>query len=240
MGLRFDSTLGVVELVRWNARESVLMLRLGLLQTGQHIRARNLVPALRAGRTKVSSPAGVPHAATDRRSAQEGEIQELKKPRLLAEPRAARGALAMAVMAACFLTGYFTGRVTVPEVAPAIVFSTSQVEAPAPSTSEVLASLSWASPMDEDLEASWAPPPEVSMAKFANASNTESQPINTDEVREVQAWLKAFGFYHGPVDGVSGPLTATAVKRYRIARKIDEAGGLDRSILKQVRQQSGH
>ena len=56
----------------------------------------------------------------------------------------------------------------------------------------------------------------------------------------MQAWLKAFGFYHGPVDGVSGPLTATAVKRYRIARKIDEAGGLDRSILKQVRQQSGH
>ena len=67
-----------------------------------------------------------------------------------------------------------------------------------------------------------------------------SEPINTDEVREVQAWLKAFGFYHGPVDGVSGPLTATAVKRYRIARKIDEAGGLDRSVLKQVRQQSGH
>ena len=27
----------------------------------------------------------------------------------------------MAVMAACFLTGYFTGRVTVPELAPAIV-----------------------------------------------------------------------------------------------------------------------
>ena len=172
MGLRFDTTLGVAGLVQWNARESVLMLRLCLLQAGQHIRARNLVPTPRAGLAQASSPPRLPQAETDRLSAQQDDTQELKKPRLLIEPRAARVALGTAIMAACFLTGYFTGRVAVPEVAPAIVFSTSQVEAPTPSTSEVLASLSWASPMDEVLEASWAPPPEVSMAKFANASNT--------------------------------------------------------------------
>jgi peptidoglycan hydrolase-like protein with peptidoglycan-binding domain len=53
----------------------------------------------------------------------------------------------------------------------------------------------------------------------------------------MQARLKGFGFYAGPVDGLPGPKTTAAVKRYRTARQMEETGGLDRSVLQQVRQQ---
>jgi hypothetical protein len=38
---------------------------------------------------------------------------------------------------------------------------------------------------------------------------------------------------------LAGPKTTVAVKRYRVARQMEEAGGLDRSVLQQVRQQVG-
>jgi peptidoglycan hydrolase-like protein with peptidoglycan-binding domain len=68
---------------------------------------------------------------------------------------------------------------------------------------------------------------------------SEPQQLNADEVHEAQAWLNAFGFSPGPVDGLAGPQTMAAVKRYRLARKMEEMGGLDQSVLKQMRQQSG-
>ena len=56
---------------------------------------------------------------------------------------------------------------------------------------------------------------------------------------ETQAWLNAFGFYSGPLDGLPGPQTTDAVKRYRTARQLEETSALDRSLLQQVRQQVG-
>ena len=67
----------------------------------------------------------------------------------------------------------------------------------------------------------------------------DARPLNSDEVLETQAWLKAFGFDPGPLDGLAGPKTTDAVKRYRTARQMEETGSLDRSVLRQVRQQSG-
>ncbi len=55
----------------------------------------------------------------------------------------------------------------------------------------------------------------------------------------MQAWLKAFGFDPGPLDGVPGSRTLAAVKRYQAARQTEETGLLDRSLLRQVRRQAG-
>lgn len=55
----------------------------------------------------------------------------------------------------------------------------------------------------------------------------------------MQAWLKAFGFDPGPLDGVPGSRTLAAVKRYQAARQTEETGLLDRSLLRQVRKQAG-
>lgn len=73
-------------------------------------------------------------------------------------------------------------------------------------------------------------------AKPASAVDN-TQPLTGDEVREVQAKLKAAGFDAGPVDGLPGPLTTTAIKRYQAARQRQETGVLDRQLLQQVRQE---
>jgi hypothetical protein len=245
MGLRFDRTLGVIRLVRWNVRESALMFRLNLLQIGQSISStnvRNLTPSLEAVRTHASFlPRLLPMSATERRSARQGENPKLGKLPLLAKAPAGRISLNVVLSAACFLGGYFTARLTAPDNAPTIDFNISRAEA-ATFAPEGLAPLAWASQVAANQETSPTPAPisEANTPKPVGASTTDPRPLDSDEVREAQAWLKAFGFYHGPVDGVSGPLTTAAAKRYRLARKMDETGGLDRSILKQVRQQSGH
>jgi peptidoglycan hydrolase-like protein with peptidoglycan-binding domain len=67
-----------------------------------------------------------------------------------------------------------------------------------------------------------------------------ARPLSYDEVREMQAWLKAFGFDPGPLDGVPGSRTTAAVKRYQAARQTETSGQLDRSLLRQVRKDAGH
>jgi peptidoglycan hydrolase-like protein with peptidoglycan-binding domain len=64
--------------------------------------------------------------------------------------------------------------------------------------------------------------------------------LSNDEVREMQAWLKAFGYDPGPIDGYAGARTTAAVKRYQAARGTQETGQLDRPLLRQVRRQAGH
>ncbi len=47
-----------------------------------------------------------------------------------------------------------------------------------------------------------------------------------DQVREAQQALKDKGFYNGPVDGVYGPLTQTAVRRYQEQQNLNADGRL--------------
>jgi N-acetylmuramoyl-L-alanine amidase len=62
--------------------------------------------------------------------------------------------------------------------------------------------------------------------------------LGSDEVKEVQARLKAFGFYPGPADGIVGVLTQNAALRYQQARGQPQEGTIDRSLLEQLRQDS--
>jgi hypothetical protein len=54
----------------------------------------------------------------------------------------------------------------------------------------------------------------------APASTPDPSPLSSNEVREMQSKLKAAGFDPGPIDGVVGPLTTGAARRYGEARTL--------------------
>lgn len=61
-------------------------------------------------------------------------------------------------------------------------------------------------------------------------------PLQSNDVREIQAKLRSFGFNPGPVDGTAGRLTEVAVTRYQQARGQAQTGAIDRRLLEQLRQ----
>ncbi len=98
------------------------------------------------------------------------------------------------------------------------------------------------SPEPPPVEAASAPaasapdvPPDAVAAAPITATPTEGA-LQQDEIREVQARLRSFGFDPGPVDGVAGRMTENAVVRYRQQRGQSQAGAVDRQLLDQLRQ----
>ncbi len=86
-----------------------------------------------------------------------------------------------------------------------------------------------------------------SPARTEPAPATSSQPVRVeppanpaslrrDDVREVQARLRSFGFDPGPADGVAGAMTEGAVKHYQRGRGQAQTGNVDRDLLEQLRQ----
>jgi hypothetical protein len=58
-----------------------------------------------------------------------------------------------------------------------------------------------------------APPPTVAVA-------APSRPLSKDEIKELQGKLGAAGFTAGPIDGVVGPQTQAALRRYAESRSL--------------------
>lgn len=231
MGLRFDGSLGAFRLVQWNARELALTASLGLLSLKQRMGSTS---GLEAGPTQPTlSRVSVPELTKSGRCAERGQPPNAVRVRQFD----GRQIHSIATVVVALLLGYVGGRATTWQPGPILAASAEVAVDPSP-TPEGLAPLAWASAIDAVQEAS-PPVAEVSTPKFSTALVSEPQPLNADEVREAQAWLSAFGFSSGSVDGLAGPQTMAAVRRYRIARKMEEAGGLDRAVLKQMRQQSG-
>lgn len=76
------------------------------------------------------------------------------------------------------------------------------------------------------------PPP----AQVATAAVVEPPPpLTREEIREMQARLRGFGFNPGPVDGAAGPMTMAAATRYRDERGLGRADTLDRDLLEDLR-----
>jgi hypothetical protein len=255
MGLRFDRSRGVAGLVRWHVRESALMFRLGLHKLADCIGSRNVRNPAAALDTHRSHPSflsrWIPARSTETgQSSQSSDILGSEISPLLERARLGRMLLKIAFMAALFLGGYLTGRLAVFEGTPTANANTNQALAAAPSAPEPVAPLALAQPVTVPPEISSTPAPASELATPAPASDLtapkpastpirDTRPLSGDEVRETQAWLNAFGFYSGPLDGMPGPKTADAVKRYRTSRQMEETGELDRSVLQQVRQQVG-
>jgi hypothetical protein len=81
-----------------------------------------------------------------------------------------------------------------------------------------------------------APPPPTEPVTVA-APSTASRRIGNDEVREIQAKLESLGYEPGPVDGIFGPQTLAAVKRYEIAIGREPTGAIDQRLLERLRQE---
>lgn len=86
---------------------------------------------------------------------------------------------------------------------------------------------------------------EPAVTQPLSAANSQPAPVETppsaaplqrDEVKEIQAKLRSFGFNPGPVDGTAGRMTEGAVRRYQETRGRPRTGEIDRQLLEQLRQ----
>lgn len=62
-----------------------------------------------------------------------------------------------------------------------------------------------------------------------------NRPLTTEEVKEAQILLKALGFDPGGADGILGPMTIAAVKRYEPSRGWPASGEVDIRLLESLR-----
>lgn len=74
------------------------------------------------------------------------------------------------------------------------------------------------------------PPAAVRTTKAAR----DDRPLDRAGVRRLQAGLARLGFRPGPIDGLPGPRTAGAVKRYRAAHHLPTRRPLTRDLLRHV------
>jgi peptidoglycan hydrolase-like protein with peptidoglycan-binding domain len=64
----------------------------------------------------------------------------------------------------------------------------------------------------------------------------ETTPLTTSEVRDLQARLKALGFDPGDIDGILGPQTVTAIRRFEASRSLTPTGNVDRRTLQRLKE----
>ena len=81
------------------------------------------------------------------------------------------------------------------------------------------------------------PPPASSAPQTPLLAQPPSPPLKADEIRELQGKLKDLGFDPGAVDGVVGPMTTSAVRKYSQARAIANAE-VTRDLLVRLRAEA--
>jgi len=71
------------------------------------------------------------------------------------------------------------------------------------------------------------------MAAFAQSGErpTYEKPLSAQAVRDVQARLRALGYYGGRADGVWGPGTRAAVERFQRDRRLAASGQLNQATV---------
>jgi peptidoglycan hydrolase-like protein with peptidoglycan-binding domain len=67
-------------------------------------------------------------------------------------------------------------------------------------------------------------------------AQAKSALLKADEIRELQGKLKALSFDPGPADGVVGPMTLSAIRKYSEARAIANAEAT-RDLLVRLRSE---
>ncbi|MFO1436239.1 MAG: peptidoglycan-binding domain-containing protein [Gammaproteobacteria bacterium] len=77
---------------------------------------------------------------------------------------------------------------------------------------------------------------EQAVAAPARSSNQAYAGSNT--VRELQSALRGLGYYSGPVDGVAGPKTSTAIRAYQKQNGLLVDGRPSVALLNHIRQRS--
>jgi peptidoglycan hydrolase-like protein with peptidoglycan-binding domain len=63
------------------------------------------------------------------------------------------------------------------------------------------------------------------------AAHGRHSSANAEQVRQVQEKLNAIGYHAGSVDGVLGPQTESALRRFQRAQNLDATGHIDSKTL---------
>ena len=66
---------------------------------------------------------------------------------------------------------------------------------------------------------------------------SDQSELSYSEVLELQTLLQSLGMRPGFLDGIPGPRTAAAIRRYEESRGQPQTGNLDRELLKRLRQE---
>jgi hypothetical protein len=67
---------------------------------------------------------------------------------------------------------------------------------------------------------------------YSYGSDESADPYSASTISAVQAQLAAQGYYRGPIDGVYGPQTRTALTRYQSSRGLQVTGTLSPATLR--------
>lgn len=84
------------------------------------------------------------------------------------------------------------------------------------------------------------PPPDPASSPSVGSSvpkTTVSSPLDAKGISELQTRLGRLGFSPGTIDGVAGPLTAAALRRFQQSRGLPQTGNADTGTLEQLRKE---
>lgn len=73
--------------------------------------------------------------------------------------------------------------------------------------------------------------PAVSAAQTEERAATRDSTASRDDIKDTQGRLTRDGFYHGPVDGVWGPATESAMKAYQAKHDLPQSGKRDAATM---------
>ena len=133
------------------------------------------------------------------------------------------GALAVGIMVVSGLAYWVAGQNS-HLVAPAGAPSPSQLSAlPAPPSTTAA---SPATPLVTNQPSQSAPPPAAAPPAPAVVPLPAEAAMSEADRREVQEALHRLRYYQGPVDGIFGPLTRTAIRRFQHDIGVETAGYL--------------
>jgi hypothetical protein len=123
-----------------------------------------------------------------------------------------------------------------PPIAPPVAAPPAVAATPAPPPTEPAPAVMVATARPTVVPDAASTPPAPPPAPPIAAAPLAPEPLQADEVREVQRRLHGFGFNPGPADGVAGRMTANAVASYQQSRGQPLTGDVDRDLLDQLRQ----
>ncbi len=118
----------------------------------------------------------------------------------------------------------------VADLKPEVIQPAPPIEPPPPARPEVA-----------EAKPAPAPAPAATAAAAPTAAPavaaTPSQPLSKDEIKELQGKLGAVGFAVGPIDGIVGPQTQAALRRYAQARSLAKPPEATQETLLRLRSE---
>lgn len=173
-------------------------------------------------RAARQSAAGLAAAQQERREALRTYDRARRRQQILTAGVAAGALIALGIAS-------LAPPIAPPVAAPPVVAAAPEPTEPAP---PVMVAAAQPTVVPDAASTTLPPPPAPPVA----ATPPVPEPLQADEIREVQRRLQGFGFNPGPADGVAGRMTANAAASYQQSRGQPLSGDVDRDLLEQLRE----